>query len=82
MHLADVDGVVCRPERGDIGQFGRRVVVAGDVLHGHVVVVVADGVEGLDRHAPRSQTLTKLASVALLALVQCDSCVMSPRFMP
>ena len=52
VHLADVDGVVCRPERGDIGQFGRRVVVAGDVLHGHVVVVVADGVEGLDRHAP------------------------------
>ena len=52
VHLADVDGVVRRSERGDIGQFGFRVVVAGDVLYGHVVVVVADGVEGLDRHAP------------------------------
>ena len=51
MHLADIDGIIRRAESRVVCEFSLRIVFADDVLHRHVVVVVADQVEGLDRHA-------------------------------
>ena len=51
VHLVDIDGIIRRAESRVVCKFSLRIVFADDVLHRHVVVVVADQVEGLDRHA-------------------------------